>query len=51
MNMADEKALLALILWGLQQKHDYEDFIEAGGNWQDHVYTYAVHLAKSRRSQ
>lgn len=45
---ADEKAIHMLIRWGLKQKYDYWEFMKQGGDFRDHVYTYAVHLAKAK---
>jgi hypothetical protein len=47
MNTADGAALRELILWGLAQRSDYNRFIAEGGDWRDHIFTYAVHLAKA----
>jgi hypothetical protein len=46
-NMANDRALRELIRWGLAQRGDYNRFIAEGGDWRDHIYTYALHLAKS----
>lgn len=46
MNMANQKRVDMLILWGLRQGYSYRDFIESGGDWRDHIYPYALSLYK-----